>query len=787
MSVLGRLALAAPAAPAEAPACAHCAAPLPAGAERFCCHGCEAAHAIVSRLGLEAFYARRQLPEGALRPAEAPAIDLTPRVECAPDGSCRIELLIAGLACGACVWLVEQALAREPDVLSARASLTARRLSLRWRGDPARANDFARLLSGIGFRIAPWTPACLRAAEDAEGRELTRALGIAAFGSMNVMLVSVAVWVGTDMGEATRAAMHWLAMLIALPVVLVAGMPFYRSALSALRAGRINMDMAVSLGVIATCLMSVSETLRNGPYTWFDGATALLALLLAGRLLNHAGKRRARQAGAELIALQQGQAMRIEADGRTRSLPVEAIAVGDRLLVAAGERLGLDAVLEEGEALVDTSATTGESLPRRYRAGDALPAGAVNMGAPFIARVTARAADGSLAQMARLLEQAEQAKSALVGLADQAARMYVPVAHAVALLTFLGWWWWGGVSWQAALVPAVAALIITCPCGLAIAVPAVQVVAAGALFRRGVLLTRPDALERLASADHAILDKTGTLTEGRPRLLPGDWTAEELRLAAGLAAASRHPLARALHEAAGGAPVAAGVVEYPGQGLAAGGMRLGSAAFAGVDAPAQPMALWFTRPDAAPVCFRFADALREDARPAVAALRDLGLGVEIASGDAAPAVAEAARALAIRDWTAAVTPQGKAEIVAARQAAGKRVLMLGDGTNDAAALALAQVSACPAGSTDLAQASADLVLTAGGLSPLPAAIALARRAQRIARQNIAFAFAYNLVAVPLAVAGQVTPLIAAAVMASSSLIVIGNALRAGSEPPRWTR
>jgi Cu2+-exporting ATPase len=319
-------------------------------------------------------------------------------------------------------------------------------------------------------------------------------------------------------------------------------------------------------------------------------------------------------------------------------------------------------------------------------------------------------------------------------------------------------------------------LIVTCPCGLAIAVPAVQVVAAGALFRRGVLLARPDALERLATAQHVVLDKTGTLTEGRPSLLPGAHTPETLRRAAGLAAASRHPLARALHRACPDAPLAEGVREFPGEGLQAGTARLGSAAFTCAAALPDGMALWFTEPGLAPTRFRFADALRADAAPAIAALRAQGLSLEILSGDAVPAVAAVAEKLGIAPFAGCVTPVEKAARIAA---IGERSLMIGDGSNDAAALARAHVSACPAGSTDLAQSAADIVLTAEGISPIPAAIAIARRAQRIARQNIGFSLAYNVVAVPMAVAGLVTPLLAAAVMASSSLIVILNALRVG--------
>ncbi len=766
------------------PLCQHCGVALTPGQVGFCCAGCEAAHGLIRGMGLDAFYRSREGAAGLLRPVKPVAADLAARAEALPDGEHRLDLLVSGLTCGACVWLVEQSLAMRPEVLAARVSLTTRRLTLRWRGAPALADDFARVLARLGFRVAPWSPACLRAADDQEGRMLSRALGIAAFGSMNVMLVSVAVWAGGDMGEATRALMHWLAMLIALPVVLVAGMPFYRSALAALRAGRLNMDMAVSLGVIATTAMSVSETLRNGPFTWFDGATTLLALLLAGRLLNHAGRRRARQAGAQLLAMQQGHATRVS-DGVTETLPLEAFAPGDRVLVAPGEALRLDAVLQDRHALLDTAATTGEAIPREFSQGEALPAGSTNMGGAFTACVTARVADGSLARMARLLEQAEQARGGVTQLADRAAGIYVPVAHAVALATFLGWWWLGGEGWQAALVPAVAALIVTCPCGLAIAVPAVQVVAAGALFRQGVLLARPDALERLASADHVVLDKTGTLTEGHPRLLPGDYSGETLRRAAGMAAASRHPLARALLRACPDAALTPGVEEIPGSGLRAGEARLGSAGFTRAPALPDGMALWFTAPGEAPTRFRFADALREDAAPAIAALRRQGLGLEILSGDAPASVSAVADGLGITNWRGAATPEAKAARVGLLMAQGRHPLVIGDGCNDALALACAHVSACPAGSTDLAQSAADIVLTAEGLAPIPAAIATARRAQAIARQNIGFSLAYNLVAVPMAVAGLVTPLLAAAVMASSSLIVILNAPRAGRAT--WTR
>ncbi|MBP0447136.1 heavy metal translocating P-type ATPase [Roseomonas sp. SSH11] len=769
----------------SAAACAHCGAPVQPGGGRFCCTGCEGAAALIAGLGLDAFYRRREEGFGSIRPTALPPVDFAARAEPLRGGAeHRLDLMVAGLTCGACVWLVEQALAADPDVLAARASLATRRLTVTWRGGAGKAESLAGLVARLGFQVAPWSAACLRATEDAEEKALIRALGLAAFGASNVMMLSVAVWVGSDMGEATRSLMHWLAALVAMPVVLVAGMPFYRSAIAALRAGRVNMDMAVSLGVLATTAMSLSEALRNGPFTWFDGATALLALLLGGRVLDRAARRRARQACAELLALQSAEVTRLDADGTPHRIGAEHLRPGDRILVAPGERLSLDGVLEEGEALLDTAATTGESLPRRFAAGAPLPAGAVNLGAALVQRVTAAASEGSLASVARLLERAEQARGRYVSIADRAARVYVPIAHLVALATFLGWWFGMGVSWQAALVPAVAALIVTCPCGLAIAVPAVQVVAVGALFRRGVLVGAPTALERLAACDVAVLDKTGTLTTGRPELLADAARPEgALRAAAALAANSRHPLSRALAAACPGMQAATGVEEIPGAGLRRGDERLGSAAFCGAaDAEEQGPVLWYRACAAAePVAFRFADPLRPDAAGAVAALRRLGLQVELLSGDAPSTVAHAAQSLGITEWRAGVTPTGKAARIEALRAAGHRPLMLGDGINDAAALALAHASASPAGSTDLAQSAADLVLRAEGLSALPAAIATARKAQRAARQNIAFSLVYNVIAVPTAITGIVTPLIAALVMASSSLAVILNALRVGRE------
>ena len=765
--------------------CDHCGAPVPPGGGAFCCVGCEAARSLVAGLGLDAFYRRRTAAPGAQRPEpDAPPPPLATRAQ--PDGedAHMLDLMVSGMTCGACAWLLEAALAAEPDVLRARVTLSAQRLSLRWHGPAERADTLARLVAALGFRVAPWSAACFQAETDTEAQALLRALGVATFGALNVAIISLAVWAGTDMGETTRAMLHLLAAVIALPVVAYAGLPFYRPALAALRAGRTNMDVAVSLAVLAITAMSLSEAFRGGRYTWFDAATSLLALLLAGRLLDRAARGRARRAVTALLALQSGDVQLLQPDGTARIVPVEAARAGDRVLVASGERIRLDGTLEDASALLDAAATTGESLPRRFVAGDALPAAAVNLGAPFTLRVAQAAANGSLARMASLMEGAEQAHSRTVTLADRAARLYVPAVLVVAAFTFALWWLVLGIAWQAALVNAVAVLIITCPCGLAIAVPAVQVVAVGALFRQGVLVRSASALERLATVDHVVLDKTGTLTMGRPSLLPDPQRSDAALLAAAsLARASRHPLARALVAGCPHAPApGSGVVEVPGRGLRRGGEYLGSAAHCGL--PPTPelegLALWYVAGPGEPsVLFQFEDALRSDAAEAVVALGLLGLSVELLSGDSERATRTTAQACGITVWRAAASPDDKLARIEALTAAGRRVLMVGDGINDAQALALAHASASPAGATDLAQAIADVVLQGERLMALPRTVSLARRAVRLSRGSLGLALSYNLVAVPAAIAGLVTPLGAAIVMATSSLLVIGNALRAG--------
>ncbi|MBP2311728.1 heavy metal translocating P-type ATPase [Azospirillum soli] len=758
------------------------------GAGPFCCTGCAAAYDLVRGLGLERYYERRCVDPSArpLRPDEAPAIDYAPHAKTAADGTATLHLMVDGLQCAACVWLIETALGRQPGVTHARLNMTTRRLTVTWRTDETDANTVVDTVARIGYRAVPYDPDRLGTDQQKTEKELLRALAVAGFGASNVMLLSVSVWAGhaTGMGSATRDLMHWLSALICMPAIAYAVRPFARSAFQALRRGRTNMDVPITIGVCLATGMSLFETINSGPHAYFDGAMMLLFFLLIGRYLDQRARGRARSAAEQLLGLHATSVTVLNPDGRSAIVPPEQVAPGSTVLIAVGERIPVDGRVSDGVSDVDTGLITGETVPGTVRPGDQVFAGMLNLTSPLRLTVTAVGEGTLLAEIVRLMEVSEQGRAKYVAIADRVSRHYAPVVHVAALSTFLGWLFLMDAPWQVALMNAVAVLIITCPCALALAVPVVQVIASGRLMRQGILLKTATALERFATIDTVVFDKTGTLTEGHPVPQLSGVADDDLRLAASLAAASRHPLARALARAVPGAAVATGVREIPGAGLALdtaeGEIRLGSRRFTGAPEATQDAAgpeLWLARPGAAPVRITFLDAPRADAAAVVAALKARGLDVRLLSGDRRGAVAAVASQLGIADWRAEQTPADKTAVLAELAAEGRNVLMVGDGLNDAPALAAASVSMSPSTAVDVSQTAADVVFQGRHLRPIVEAFEVARRSGRLVKQNFGIALVYNLFAVPLAVAGLLTPLLAALAMSSSSLIVIANALR----------
>jgi len=713
----------------------------------------------------------------------AEALDLALFVQ-RRDGTAHMDLAVEGVACAACIRKIEGSLKQMPGVVDARLNFTNRRLAVDWNDGALAPGDLITALEDIGYRAHPFQPERAETQEAQHMRWLVKCLAVAGFAAMNIMLLSVSVWSGTDMTQETRDFFHWLSALIALPAAAYAGQPFFRSAWRAIKARALNMDVPISLGVITAVGMSVVETASHAHHAYFDSATMLLFFLLCGRGLDHAMRRKTRAVAGNLAALKAEFAHRFAGVELVR-VPAAALKVGDRLLVRAGDRVAADGVVISGTSEIDESLVTGETARRAISAGGEIHAGSINLSGALTMRVTTAGAGTLIDEVERLLEKAVTAKSRYVQLADRAARMYAPMVHATAALTVIGWLA-AGASVHDAIVTAIAVLIITCPCALALAVPAVQVIASGALFRAGVILNGGDAHERLAEADTVVFDKTGTLTLPEPGVAnSGEIPPDLFEFAARLALSSRHPLAVALaREAKQRIPVD-GAIEEPGRGVYAiiDGVeaRLGSLGFCGIESASVGNA-----PTASRIAFQHRkrtavflvqQKLRPDAAKVIAALRARGLGLLILSGDSPAAVAPVAEELGISDWRGGLKPAAKIAAIEKLKAEGRRVLMVGDGLNDAPALAAAHASLSPISAADLTQAHADAVFLGERLAPVQEAIAVSRRARRLMHQNLWLAVIYNAVAVPVAIAGLATPLIAAVAMSGSSILVTLNALR----------
>jgi len=717
-------------------------------------------------------------------PSACPACSAAPAAEAQAARDlprAQIALSLPTIHCAACISKIERGLDADPRVISARVNLTLKRASIE-AAPEVTAEEMRRVVEGLGYEAHELDPGTLNAtATDSAGRDLLMRLAVAGFAMMNVMLLSVSVWSGAE--AATRDMFHWISAAITFPAIAFSGMPFFRNAWSALRQARLNMDVPITLAIGLALATSLWETMLAGAHAYFDAALALTFFLLAGRYLDHRTRAIARSAAEELTALEVPRATRVTEAG-DEQVNVSGLAVGDLIRVRPGGRMPVDGEIVTGTSELDRSLLTGEARPVFAGPGQAVSAGEVNLTGPLTLRATAVGSDTSLHRMADLVAIAESGRSRYTSLADGAAKLYAPGVHILAGFSFLGWYLY---TWdmRTALNIAAAVLIITCPCALGLAVPAVTTAASGRLFRRGMLIKHETALERLAQVDTVVFDKTGTLTSGTPRLTNLDaLPPEAVACALALAQGSSHPLARAITDAATEAGVAPAqirdVTEVPGYGTKGTvdecEVRLGRAGWTGAQGVSET-ATFLKVGDRPPVAFTFTDALRPGAEAAVEALMRQGKRVILISGDTTPAVEALAQRLGIPDWLAEALPADKAARVEALTGDGARVLMVGDGLNDTAALAAAHVSISPASALDAARVASDIVLLGNDLSTISAACLTARSATRRITENFRIATVYNIVAVPLAVAGLATPLIAALAMSLSSVTVSLNSLR----------
>jgi Cu2+-exporting ATPase len=747
--------------------------------------------------------AARSEPQGGRPRSEPQASEVEQRASEAHPS--ETGLFLDGLRCAGCAHRIERSLRGAPGVLEAQVNYSTHRARVRF--DPQRtdARALARVVEDLGYSSSPYDPAALDRSGDGAARAALARLLVAAFLAANVMLVAVALYLGeaSDLDAATRRGLRWLAVALAAPAVLWCALPFWRGAWAGLRRREITMDVPVVLGIAVSFGTSVAGTLAEAPHLYMDSAAMIVFLILLGRTLERRAGARAAAASMRLAALTPATALRRTERG-TQQVPVERLAVGDRVVVPAGQCVPVDGRIVRGETEIDESLLTGEALPAARLQGARVAGGTRNLLAEIELEVSARVSDGTAARLAALLERAQAERPHVQRLADRVAAVFAPAVVLVAAATALGWWWAGAGALQTALTAA-AVLIVACPCALGLATPAAVTAAVGRAATLGILVKSGEALERLARVDTAVLDKTGTLSEGCFRVVAVEAAAdgeaaEVLGVAARAEGASTHPVAEAVRRAAGqpggGSPGGAPPRTRPGLGVESWEgdvrVRVGSRRWleeagvrvaprlqdAGRKLAGEGRSLaWVARGEDAIGVIGLSDPLRGDAARAVAQLSDLGIRAELVSGDHADAVARAAGEAGVAAFLAAATPEDKVARIRARRAEGGQVLAVGDGINDAAALSAADVGVAMARGADVTLHAADLVIRSPRLASVAHAVSLSRSTLRRIRENLGFALLYNVVAIPLAVSGWLPPLQAAVAMSLSSLLVTGNSVR----------
>ncbi len=791
--------------------CYHCGEPVPAGLELavrlgdtdqpMCCLGCKAAAEFIRDAGLADYYRFRDAP--APRPDETPEDawvtydrpEIQQRLVKTSGDVHSVNLLLEGIRCAACSWLVERRLERTAGVTAIQVNPASGRARLEWRAGGARLSALLRAIQSLGYR--PHVLGAIDIVEVAtrERRQALKRLIVAGFGMMQVMMFAVALYAGAfdGMDPVLKQYLRLVSMIVATPVLVYAGRPFLEGAWRSLRARQLGMDVPVSIALLLAYTASTWNTFDGSGEVYFDSVTMFVFLLSIGRFAEMSARHRAGSTSDALVRLQPALATRLE-QGVARRVPVDDLEPLDELLVPAGEPFPADGLLCEGETAADESLLTGESAPVAKTTGDAVIGGSINTTQPVHMRVTATGSDTVLASIVRLLERAQTERPAIARLADRWATWFV-AAVLLATAGVASCWMW--LDPARAFEATLAVLVVTCPCALSLATPTAITAATAALARRGLLVTRADTLEALAAVTHVVLDKTGTLTEGKPAVGScrplGTLDADDcMRIAAALEQSSAHPLARAFRATAGPLPPTSNVRAHASLGLEGVvdgavhriGRRDWVAELVGLPAPpGTDRGLYLGSAGRWLAVVTIDDALRASAVAAADDLRALGLELVIASGDHAEAVGSVASRIAARDWHARLGPADKLALIERLRRSGARIAMIGDGVNDAPVLAAADVSIAMGAGAALAQTSADAVLMQSDLRGLADAVGTARRTVAVIRQNLAWAVLYNLAALPLAALGLIPPWAAAIGMSASSLLVVGNALRLRSDPP----
>ncbi len=783
--------------------CLHCELPAKKNQD-FCCPGCRVAYKTIHSLGMQSYYQNRILvndeislkPQINLSKSESDITDFLHKNE---DNSFSAYFFVKGLHCGACIWLIENILKRQSNVKIARINMSNKRLHLSWVGDKTYGNKLVQIINNLGYRLIPYDYCELKNEEKKYSNDLLKALCIAGFGAGNVMLMSVAIWSSSQdkMGLATHNFLYWLSALIALPVIIYSGRIFFKSALKSLKFGFGNMDVAISVAIIITTIVSVFEVANKAQHAYFDSALMLLFFLLIGRYLDFLTRNKALSIAYDFSLLNAISAVIIDKYGKNKVILAKNIKKNMILNVAVGDKIAADGVVISGKSEVDASLITGESLPQKIAKNAKVFAGMINLDRPVKVKVTQNQNNSLIAKISNLVANLEKQKGKFVKIADQISKYYTPIVHILALLTFIGWYFYFQSPFKVSLINAVAVLIITCPCALALAVPIVSVLANSKLLKQGIIIKSGEALEKLNKVDTIICDKTGTLTHGKPILKSAkliDGSKEKTLsknhqlfiLAASMSALSNHPLSKSLSNSFKGELVDLKIKEVAGNGLKSKfkgkEIKLGKKEFVlnkneeNLVKPNNNSQI-FIKFGKEIAVFSFLDSLKIDAKEMINELKFLGKEVILLSGDKKEVVTDISKKLKIKEFYYDKDPIQKAKIIEVLKAQNKNIMMVGDGINDAPVLIASDIGVSFALASDIAKNCADIIIQGNKLEPLLKILTISKKSHRLIKENFALSFAYNIIAVPFAVLGYVTPLIAALSMSFSSILVTLNSLR----------
>ena len=817
--------------------CLHCDEEVKNNQDDFCCLGCSAAYKIVGKFGFENYYKLRQIDinERKIKPEIGEKIDISQFIV-KKDDYFEVDLMVHGLHCAACVWLIESILKKQENIILARINLSKKTLLLRWKNDFEAGNKAVDLISDIGYKLLPFNQEILDEEEKKYDNSILKALAVAGFGVGNIMLFSFSLWFidAKTMGIETRNLLHLFSAIIALPVIIYSVRPFFSSALKSIKAGYPNMDLAISIAITLACLVSILETFRKANHVYFDSAVMLIFFLLIGRYLDLKARKKAFAIATE-FSLLNASFGRVEDGLKIKILPIKDLQKDMILVIAAGEKIAADGIVIEGESEVDMAIINGEILPKKITLQSQVFAGTINLSSPIKVRISNSSKDSLLSQIILLTSNIENKKNHYIRIADRLAKFYLPLVHILAFLTFLFWFKKG---WEAALMNATAVLIITCPCALALAVPIVQTLVISYFTKKGILVKSGEALEKISEISTIVFDKTGSITVGKPRLkevfevcldehqeIPQKNNKNHyLKIAASIAKKSKHPLSIALCESYLGDLYELEVKEYQGLGLEAVFeneiVRLGKDKFCGVedvgyelvdkvtnpfqcsrelesiDISRTPSWKGFVTPSIGSckttssttqqtflkiknkiIIFIFEDEIKSDAKQVISKLKLLNKHIILLSGDIEKNVKSIAEKLEITEFYFEKDPTKKLEILEKLKAENKKFIMIGDGLNDAPSLALADVSISFLNAIDLSKNIADIIIQNQKLSPIIDLITLSKKSILLMKQNLIIALIYNAIALPFAVSGNVVPLTAAIAMSSSSLLVLFNSLR----------